>query len=222
MGVQPGPLSPGRTRSSRRRPDVPQLAQLRRRTAPAGGRNARAHSPQCSRHRRAPAGRAPDARHSGWPPSRSAASLVARQGPAAAPAAHSAGRRIAAPPRSINVRVGAAEAERADAGDARPPIGRGQAMRVGDHLHRQRVPVDVRVGLGEVQVRAGSRRAAATSTTLISPAMPGADFQVADVGLDRADRAAAGRLGGQRQAPPPARAPRSGSPSGVPVPCAST
>ena len=87
------------------------------------------------------------------------------------------------------MRVGAAEAERAHAGDA-PPGRRGRPRRCADPPPRSSwtVQVDVRARLAESAGCAGSVCCCSASTTLISPATPRRAFEMADVGLDRADQ----------------------------------
>ncbi len=60
------------------------------------------------------------------------------------------------------------------------------------------------------------------SAALIRPAMPAAAVEVADVGLDRAERAEARGVGVRARNAWVSAATSIGSPSGVPVPCAST
>ncbi len=117
------------------------------------------------------------------------------------------------------VRVGAAEPESADPGDAPPGGMPGRAHGRDDDRHRG--PVDVRVRLVEVQVR---RDLAVLEDQhgLDQPGHAGDRFEMADVRLDRADRQ--GRV---RRCVPCTSAAASactsiGSPSAVPVPWAST
>ena len=121
-----------------------------------------------------------------------------------------------------DVRVRAADAERADAGAARRALRalpRPQAA-----LTKNGVPSRSSFGFGALKWRLGGKRLVLErERRLDQPGDAGGRVEVADVALDRADRAEAAS-----RSRPPARnawvsaAISIGSPSGVPVPCAST
>ena len=108
---------------------------------------------------------------------------------------------------SDDVRVGAAEAERADAGAARAVRRRPAASPLGRHRRPAATPTGCS-GFGVVKVQ-GRRDHAVLERQhgLDQPGDAGGRLEVADVGLDRADRRPA--RSGRRRAPPPARRPRS-------------
>jgi hypothetical protein len=85
-----------------------------------------------------------------------------------------------------DVRVGPGKPERADAGDARPAaaLPRGGLL---DHLQREPIPRDVRRRVFEVQVRR-QQLVFERQDDLDDTGDPGGGFQVADVGLGRADQ----------------------------------
>ena len=74
-------------------------------------------------------------------------------------------------------------------------------------------PGDVRIERLRGAGGAESRRAAATSTTLMQPAMPAAAFGVADIGLDRADQQRLVRAAARRRYCRRGPAPRSDRPA---------
>ena len=87
-----------------------------------------------------------------------------------------------------DVRVGAAEAERADACQSPPP--RRAATASGSVATCTGSVSQGMCGFGvaEVEVPAGCCSCCSASTTLMTPAMPAADLEVADVRLHRADQ----------------------------------
>ena len=120
-----------------------------------------------------------------------------------------------------HVRVRPADAERADAGAARRTLWGLPRLQGGDDPERGGLEIELRVRRGEVEAR-GDRLVVEGQRSLDQPRDPRGGVEMADVALDRADRADAG-FGA-----PPARnawvspAISIGSPSGVAVPCAST
>ena len=92
-----------------------------------------------------------------------------------------------------DVRVGAAQAEGRDARAPRVPVAGPRAQRVRDDEGRAR-EVDARVGLVEVQ-RRWDLALADGEDRLDEPRDPRGGVQVADGGLDRAERAEAGAVG---------------------------
>ena len=146
----------------------------------------------------------------------SASTCSGRSGPASAPAAGAA-----APPRgSTCALVPLKPNELTPAMRGGSPAATARA-RVGD-CDRQRRRARC-AGSSALKCRCGGiAPCCSASTTLISAGDAGGRLEVADVGLDRADqqrtvRRAAGAEHGRR-----APATSIGSPSGVPVPCAST
>ena len=105
-----------------------------------------------------------------------------------------------------HVRIGAAEAERADPGDPRPvrPV-----PRVLYHPHRQVRPGDVRVGGVEVELP-GQPAVADCQHHLDQPGDPGACLDMADLALYRAEQQGAVRARGPRPGRRPGPGPRSG------------
>ena len=116
--------------------------------------------------------------------------------------------------------VGAAEAKRAHAGAPPLVLGATHGDRVRRHHDRQLVPADQRIGLAQVQVRR-NRAMLQREHGLDHAGDAGGRFEVADVGLDRADAAAERSRRAARSTAPSAFT-SIGSPSDVPVPCAST
>jgi hypothetical protein len=99
--------------------------------------------------------------------------------------------------RQDDVRVGAAEAERADSGDGSAAVLRPWREGLRDPQW-QPVERDKRVGLREVQARR-DRPVAQRQRYFDEPGHPGRRLQVANVGLDRPDQAPAARRAALRQ-----------------------
>ena len=117
------------------------------------------------------------------------------------------------------VGVGAAETERADAGEG-GIVGPPRPQRAG-HLQRQRPGTGCADSAAEVQARR-DLAVLERQRGLDQAGDAGGGLQVADVGLHRADQAGPRRRAARRRAPRPGACASIGSPSGVPVPCAST
>ena len=111
-----------------------------------------------------------------------------------------------------HVRIGPAETERADAGEASRRQRRATAVPSRESPAGSAPQLDVRVRLAEVQVR---RNLAVLQREhdLDEPGDAGRRLEMADVGLDRSDDQRTDRRRGRRRAPPRARAARSDRPA---------
>ena len=119
-----------------------------------------------------------------------------------------------------DVGVGAADAERGDAGAARPARLRPRP-RLGEQRDRAGRPVDVRGRARRRAASAAARRAASPCTILITPATPAAACVWPMFDLIEPSHSGRRRRGPGRRWPA-APGPRSGRRASVPVPCAST
>ena len=118
-----------------------------------------------------------------------------------------------------DVGVRAADAERAHAGAARPVVLRPGRQRRVDEERRAR---EIELGIRRLEVERRRKRLVMERERRLDQARDaGGGVEVADVGLDRAERAVA-RLVGHRRNAWVRPAISMGSPSAVPVPCAST
>ena len=118
-----------------------------------------------------------------------------------------------------NVRVGAADAERSDAGAARLARG-GPIGELAVDVERAAVELDVRIDLLEVQA-GGNLRVLEREHGLDESGDAGGRVEMADIGLERADCSAPLRVAEFRNTCVRART-SMGSPTRVPVPCVST